>query len=247
VLCLKIFKGLPGRLHRLGARCRLRCLELLDLLLQLLLFLLRLELVLGQQLTAPSEHFFPEGEIHLPPVQGLLLRLEVLLGKGGIAGLALELLLPLLQPLHSLGLMDPLGFQGLVQGTQLGLVFCCEGLPLRHSLLPPGHLLLPPGRLQLPGAHLLEVPLVLLAVPLELGPLGDELAGRPLGTLLQLSVPVAEALVLSLKRLPLPQDCCPSVTKDLVGAGQHTGEGDWRSFLLGTRLEPSPEHHLHLL
>jgi hypothetical protein len=164
-----------------------------------------------------------------------------------VAGLALELLLPLLQPLHNLGLMDPLGFQGLVQGTQLGLVFCCEGLPLRHGLLLPGHLLLPPGRLQLPGAHLLEVPLVLVAVPLDLGLLGDELAGRHLGALLQLGAPVAEALVLSLKRLPLPQNCCPSVAKDLVGAGQHTGEGDWRSFLLGTRPEPSPEHHLHLL
>jgi hypothetical protein len=32
--------------------------------------------------------------------------------------------------------------------------------------------------------------------------------------------------VLSLKRLPLPQDCCPSVTKDLVGTRQHAGEGD---------------------
>jgi hypothetical protein len=254
VLRLKIFKGFPGRLHRLGTRRRLRCLELPDPLLQLLLFLLYLELMLGQQLAPPSEHFFPEGEIHLspsevrlPPVQGLLLCLEVLLGEGGVAGLALELLLPLLQPLHSLGLMDPIGFQGLVQGTQLGLVFCCEGLPLRHGLLPPGHLLLPLGRLQLPGAHLLKVPLVLLAVPLELGPIGDELAGRRLGALLQLGAPVAETLVLSLKRLPVPQNCCPSVAKDLVGAGHHTGEGDWRSFLLGTRPEPSPEHHLHLL
>jgi hypothetical protein len=32
-----------------------------------------------------------------------------------------------------------------------------------------------------------------------------------------------------------------------VGVGQHTGEGDWRNFLLDTRLEPPPEHHLHLL
>jgi hypothetical protein len=53
--------------------------------------------------------------------------------------------------------------------------------------------------------------------------------------------------VLSLERLSLSQDCCPSVAKDLVGAGQHTGEEDWRCFLLGTRPEPSPEHHLHLL
>jgi hypothetical protein len=142
VLCLEIFKCFPGHLHRLGTRCRL---ELPDPLLQFLLFLLRLELVLGQHLASLGEHFFPEGEIHLPPIQGLLLRFKLLLGEGGVAGLALELLLPLLQPLHSLGLLDPLGFQGLVQGTQLGPELCCEGLPLRHDLLPPSHLLLPPG------------------------------------------------------------------------------------------------------
>jgi hypothetical protein len=71
--------------------------------------------------------------------------------------------------------------------------------------------------------------------------------GHRLGALLQLGAPVAEALVLSLKRLPLPQNCCPSVTKDLVDMRQHTGEGDWHNFLLGTRPESSPEHHLHLL
>jgi hypothetical protein len=174
--------------------------ELADLLLQLPLFLLCLELMLSQQLAPPGEHFFPKdeirlspGEVHLPPVQGLLLRLKVLLGEGGVAGLALELLLPLLQPLHRLDLLGPLGFQSLVQGAQLGLVLCCEGLSLRHDLLPSGHLLFPPGRLQLPGAHLLEVRLVLLAVPLELGPLGDELSARRLGALLQLGAPIAEA------------------------------------------------------
>jgi hypothetical protein len=59
--------------------------------------------MLSQQLAPPGEHFFLEdeirlspGEVRLPPVQGLLLRLEVLLGEGGVAGLALELLLPLL-------------------------------------------------------------------------------------------------------------------------------------------------------
>ena len=41
---------------------------------------------------------------------------------------------------------------------------------------------------------------VVLAVPLKLGPLGGELAGRRLGALLQLGAPVAEALVLGLKR-----------------------------------------------
>ena len=186
-----MFKCFPGRLHRLGTRCCLRRLELPNPLLQFLLFLLHLELVLDQHLASLGEHFFPEGEIHLPPgevclppIQGLLLRFKFLLGEGVVVGLALELLLSLLQPLHRLGLLDPLVFQGLVQGTQLGPELSCEGLPLRHSLLPPGHLLLPLGRLYLPGAHLLEVPLVLLVVLLELGPLGEELSGRGLGALL---------------------------------------------------------------
>jgi hypothetical protein len=76
-------------------------------------------------------------------VQGLLLRLKVFLDEGDIAGLALELLLPSLQPFHSLDLLGPLGFQSLIQGTQLGLVLCRDGLPLGHSFLPPIHLLLP--------------------------------------------------------------------------------------------------------
>jgi hypothetical protein len=82
--------------------------------------------VLGQQLASPGEHFFPEGEIRLspgevrlPPVQGLLLRLKVFLSEGSIAGLALELLLPFLQPFCSLDLLGPLGFQSLVQSTHL--------------------------------------------------------------------------------------------------------------------------------
>jgi hypothetical protein len=50
----------------------------------------------------------------------------------------------------------------------------------------------------------------------------------------------SQALVLSLKRLPLPQNFYPSVTKDLVGTGHHSREGDWRRFLLGARLEPRP-------
>jgi hypothetical protein len=210
--------------------------------------------MLGQHLASPGEHFFLEGEIRLspgvvrlPPIQGLLLRFKFLLGEGGVTGLALELLLPLSHPLHGLDLLDLLGFQSLVQGVQLGLVFCCEGLPLGQGLHPPSHLLLSLGRLQLPSAHLLELPLVLLVVSLELGSLEDELAGRRLGALLQLGAQVAEALVLSLKRLPHLQNCFPSVTKDLVGAGQHTGDGDWHSFLLCTRPESSPEHHLHLL
>jgi hypothetical protein len=100
--------------------------------------------MLGQQLAPPGEHFFPEDEIRLspsevrlPPIQGLLLHLKVLLGEGGIAGLALELLLSLLQPLHSLDLLGPLGFQSLVQGAQLSLVLCCEGLPAPAGSRPP--------------------------------------------------------------------------------------------------------------
>jgi hypothetical protein len=210
MLRLEVFKCLLHRLHRLGARCRLRRLELSDPLFQLFLLLLRLELVLGQHLAPPGEHLFPEGEIcllpgeirlppgevRLPPVQGLLLFLELLLGEGGVAGLALELLLQLLQPLHSLGLLDPLLFQGLVQGTHLGPELSCEGLPLGHSLLPSGQLFLPPRHLQLPGTYLLEVSFVLFAVPRKFGLLRGELAGRHLGALLQLGAPVAEALVL---------------------------------------------------
>jgi hypothetical protein len=240
MLRLKVFKSLPGGLHRLGARCRLRHLEPLDLLLHLLFFLLRLELVLGQHLATPGQHFFPEGEIRLspgkirllpgedslPPLQGLLLCLKFLLSEGGVAGLALELLLQLLQPLHSPGLLDSLLFQGLIQGTQLGPELCCKGLPLRHGLLPPSQLLLPLGHLQLPGIHLLEVPFVLLAVPLELGPLGGKLAEHRLRALLQLCAPVAEALVLGLKRLTLPQDRRLSLMKSLMGTRQHLGEGN---------------------
>jgi hypothetical protein len=188
--------------------------------------------MLSQQLASPGEHFFPEdeiclssGKIRLPPVQGQLLLLKVFLGEGDIAGLALELFLPFLQPFHGLYLLGPLGFQSLVQSTQLGLVLRREGLPLGHGFLPLGHLLLPLGRLQLPGTHPLAVFLVLLAVPLELGPHGGELSGRRLGALLQLGAPVTEALVLSFKCLPLPQDCCLSFAENLVGAGQHEGRG----------------------
>jgi hypothetical protein len=114
VLRLEIFSG---GLHRLGARRRLRCIELADLLLQHPHPFLSFELVLDQHLASPGEHFFPEDEnrlspreVLLLPVQGLLLRLKIFLGEGGVAGLALELLLPLLQPLHSLDLLGPLSF-----------------------------------------------------------------------------------------------------------------------------------------
>jgi hypothetical protein len=132
-------------------------------------------------------------------------------------GLALELLLQLLQPLHSRGLLDPLLFQDFVHGTQFGTKLCDDLLPLVQGLLPLGQPLLLPTRLQLPGVHLLEVLFVILAVPLELEPLGGELEGCRLGALLQLGVPVAEALVLGLKRLPLLQDRRLSLMKSLIG------------------------------
>jgi hypothetical protein len=40
---------------------------------------------------------------------------------------------------------------------------------------------------------------------------------------------------------------CLSFTKNLVGMGQHAGEGDWHRFSLGTRPESPPKYHLHLL
>jgi hypothetical protein len=144
-------------------------------------------------------------------------------------------------------LLDPLGFQGLVQGIQLGTELCCEGLPLGQGLLPPSHLLLPLGCLQLPGEHLLEVPFVFLAVPREFGPLRGELAGRRLGALLRLGAPVTKTLVLRFKRLPFPPDGCLGFIEDLLGARQHPGKGDWCRVRLGTRLEPPPKNHLHLL
>jgi hypothetical protein len=114
VFCLEIFEGLSGGLHCLGTRRRI---ELADLLLQLPLLFLCFELVLGQQFTSPGQHFFLEGEICLspgeiclPPVQGQLLLLKVFLGEGDVARLALELLLPFLQPFHDLYLLGPLGF-----------------------------------------------------------------------------------------------------------------------------------------
>jgi hypothetical protein len=121
MFCLEIFEGLSGGLHCLGTRRRLHRIKLVDLLLQLPLLFLSFELMLGQQLTSPDEHFFPEGEIclspsqiRLPPVQGQLLLLKVFLGEGDVASLALELLLPFLQPLHGVYLLGPLGFQSLV-------------------------------------------------------------------------------------------------------------------------------------
>jgi hypothetical protein len=53
--------------------------------------------------------------------------------------------------------------------------------------------------------------------------------------------------VLSLKRLPLPQDRRLSLMKSLMGTRQHPGEGDWRCFWLGAGLEPPPKNHLCLL
>jgi hypothetical protein len=116
ILHLKVFKSLPGGLHHLGARCRLRRLELPDPLLQLPLLLLCLELMLGQQHAPPFEHFLLEGEVYLSPgdirrlpVQGHILLLEVLLGEGNVAGLVLQLPLPFFDLLYGLHLLDLLG------------------------------------------------------------------------------------------------------------------------------------------
>jgi hypothetical protein len=244
-----------------GAQCRLCRLELADPLLQRPLLLLRLELMLGQQLLLPFKHFLlegeillppgkvrlPPGEVRLPPVQGLLFRFKLLLGEGGVAGLALEFLLQLLQPLHSHGLLDPLLFQDPVHGTQLGAELCDDLLPLVQGLLLLGQPLLLPAHLQLSGVHLLEVLFVIPAVLLKLGPLEGEPVGHRLSALLQLGAPVAEALVFGLKRLPLPQDCRLSLMKSLMGTRQHPGEGHRRCFWLGAGPEPPPQNHLRLL
>jgi hypothetical protein len=68
VFCLEIFQVLLGGLRRLGTQRRLRLFELADPLLQLLLLLLRLELMLGQQHLPLFKHFLPKGEIRLPPI-----------------------------------------------------------------------------------------------------------------------------------------------------------------------------------
>jgi hypothetical protein len=84
MLRLEIFKCLLRRLHRLGPRCRLRRLEPADPLLQD--FLLE-----GEILLPPGEVHLSPGEVCLPPVQGLSFRFKLLLGEGGVVGLALEL------------------------------------------------------------------------------------------------------------------------------------------------------------
>jgi hypothetical protein len=72
--------------------------------------------MLGQQHLSLFKHFLPEGEIllppgeiRLPPIQGRILLLEVLLGKGNVVGLVLQLPLPLFDLLYGLYLLDPLG------------------------------------------------------------------------------------------------------------------------------------------
>jgi hypothetical protein len=210
--------------------------------------------MLDQRHLPPFKHFLfegeillPPGEVCLPPVQGLSFRLELLLDESGVAGLAIKLLLQPLQALHSRGLLDPLLLQDFVEGVQLRLELRDDLLPLVQVHLLLGQPILLLGHLQLLGEHLLEVLLVVLAVALKLGPLGGKLAGRCLGALLQLGTPVTEALVFSLKRLPLPQDRRLSLLEGLVGAGQHPGEGNWRCFWLGAGPKPLPKNHLHLL
>jgi hypothetical protein len=93
LLRLEIFECLLQRCHRLGARSRPCRLEPVDPLLQLLFLLLRLELMISQQLLPPFKHLLPEGEvlllsgeIHRPLIQEGIFFLEVLLGQGNAAG-----------------------------------------------------------------------------------------------------------------------------------------------------------------
>jgi hypothetical protein len=93
--------------------------------------------------------------------------------------------------------------------------------------------------LQLPRIHLLEVLLVLLTVPLKLGPLGDELAGHRPGALLQLGAPVAEALALGLKCLPLRKIAAPVSLRTWWVRDSMRGRG------MGTASSSAPDRSLH--
>jgi hypothetical protein len=73
------------------------------------------------------------------------------------------------------------------------------------------------------------------------------LAGRGLGTLLQLGAPITEALVLSLERLPLPQDRHLGLSESLMSAGQHPREGSRCRFWPSAGLESLPKNNLRLL
>jgi hypothetical protein len=113
LLSPEVVERLPHHLHRLGARgclrrlSSLRRLELAGLLLQCLLFplqsllfLLRLELKLDQQLVPPFPHLLSEGEVLLLLgeirslfLQGGILRLEAFLGASNVASLVVKFLL----------------------------------------------------------------------------------------------------------------------------------------------------------
>jgi hypothetical protein len=82
---------------------------------------------------------------------------------------------------------------------------------------------------------------------LKLIPLRSKLTGRGFGTFLQLGVPIAKALVLSLERLPLPEDRRLSLPESLTSVGQHLREGRRRCFWPGAGLEPPPKNDLWLL
>jgi hypothetical protein len=138
----------------------------------------------GEVLPPPDEVRLLPGKVRLPPIQGLSFRFKLLLGEGGVAGLAIEISLQLLQALHSHGLLGPLLLQDFIEGIQLGQELYDNLLPLVQVLLLLGQPLLLPARLQLPGVHLLEVLLVVFAVPHQFGPLKGEPLGCRLGVLL---------------------------------------------------------------
>jgi hypothetical protein len=115
-----------------------------------------------------------------------------------------------------------------------------DRLPLVQVLFLLDQPPLLPGHLPLPLEHLLQVLLEVLTLLLKLGPIRRKLAGRGLGTLLQLGAPITKALVLSLERLPLPQDRRFGLPESLMSAGQHSREGKQRRFWPGAGLERRP-------
>jgi hypothetical protein len=125
--------------------------------------------------------------------------------------------------------------------------FCDDRILLVQVLFLLDQPLLLLGRLPLSLEHLLQVLLEVLTPLLKLGPLRSKLAGRGLGTFLQLGAPIAKALMLSLKHLPLPKDHRLSLSKSLMSAGQHPREGRQRRFWPGAGLEPPPKNDLWLL
>jgi hypothetical protein len=210
--------------------------------------------VLGEQRFPPFPHLLALGdvlllqdEIRRPLLQGGILRLEVFLGKRDVASPVIKLLLQLLQIHLSRGLLIPLLLQHHIIGFQLLMEFRDDRLPLGQVFFLLDQPLLLLGHLPLPLEHLLHVLLEVLTLLLKLGPLRSKLTGRGLATLLQLRASITKELVLSLERLPLPQDRCLGLSESLMSAGQHPREGKRRRFWPDAGLEPTPKNNLWLL